>query len=152
MCSFPSIIIITLKILNGTSFSSRIKRAYGKYQFVRDTEEQVEAWRNQAHTSPWLRHENRCPWSHPRCLHSKMRFITAPAAHAEGGEDCGSAKNETEQRGSEGVCYEGEAFQNGWEHKAKISLTKSMSVFSVTRRGRWTSPWRILSKSEVLYL
>lgn len=52
ICPFSSIIIITLKILNGSSFSSRIKRAYDKYQFVPDAEEQAEAQRNQVHTSP----------------------------------------------------------------------------------------------------
>lgn len=72
-------------MLNGPSFSSRIKRAYGKHQFVPDAEEQAEALRNQVHTSPWLRHENRCPWSHPRCLHSKVRFITARGARVKGG-------------------------------------------------------------------
>lgn len=65
-----------------------------------------------------------------------MHLITAPAESTAVGEDCGSAKNETEQRGSEGVCYEGEAFLNGWGHKAKISSTKSMSAFPVTHRGR----------------
>lgn len=40
---FSSIIIITLKKLNGPSFSSRIKRAYDKYQFSPDTEEQAVA-------------------------------------------------------------------------------------------------------------
>lgn len=42
MHPFSYIIIITLKMLNGPSFSSRIKRVYDKYQFVPDTEEKAE--------------------------------------------------------------------------------------------------------------
>jgi len=72
-------------MLNGPLFSSRIKRAYDKYQFAPDAEEQAEAQRNQVHTGPWLRHENRCPWSHLHCLHSETRFITAQGAHIKGG-------------------------------------------------------------------
>lgn len=72
-------------MLNGPSFSSRIKRAYDKYQFVLDAEEQAEAQRRQVHTSPWQRNENRCPSSHPHCLHSEMRFATAQGALIKGG-------------------------------------------------------------------
>lgn len=85
ICPLSSITIITLKMLNGPSFSSRIKRAYDKYQFVPDAEEQAEAQRNQADMSLWLRHENRCPWSHPHCLCSETRFITAQGAHIKSG-------------------------------------------------------------------
>lgn len=72
-------------MLNGPSFSSRIKRAYDKYQFVPDAEDQAEAQRNQVHTSPWPRNKNRRPWSHPHCLHFEMRFITARGALIKGG-------------------------------------------------------------------
>lgn len=81
------IIIITLKMLNGPSFSSRIKRVYDKYQFVPDTEEKAEETKyTQVHS--WDTKMDAPDPIHPHCLHSEMHFITAltaQGAYVKGG-------------------------------------------------------------------